>query len=61
MRAVHLVHDVFMGFALPVNPNDVIKPSSSAAWYIRNVDTGEHVKIASSAVTGAMIGRCTLQ
>lgn len=31
------------------------KPSSSAAWYIRNVDTGEQVKLASSVTSTSTV------
>ena len=42
------------GGDLPAYLKITAKPSSSAA-YIRNVDTGEHVKIASSANSGSTI------
>ena len=31
------------------------KPASSAAWYVRNVDTGEQVKLASSVTSASTV------
>lgn len=43
------------GGDLPAYLTVTAKPSSSAAWYIRNVDTGEQVKIASSVTSSSTV------
>lgn len=39
----------------PAHLTITAKPASSAAWFIRNVDTGEQVKIASSVSSSSVV------
>lgn len=39
----------------PAHLQITAKPASSAAWYIRNVDTGEQVKLASSVTSTSTV------
>ena len=39
----------------PAHLQITAKPASSAAWYLRNVDTGEQVKLASSVTSASTV------
>ena len=43
------------GGNLPAHLSITAKPASNAAWYIRNVDTGEQVKLSSSVTSASVV------